>query len=93
MQQNIRIDSITDIVSLTDLRYKTHMILDKLLQEAKPLLLVKRSKKIAIIYPLIEQSGERRPQYALEIKSYPLGATKNVSRKILYDDYLNKKLR
>lgn len=93
MRQNIQIDTIPDIISVTDLRYKTSLLLQKLLDEEKPLLLVKRNKKIAVIYPLSSNSGEKRPQFALKIKAFPMGAKTKVSRKVLYDEYLAKKLQ
>lgn len=93
MRQNIQIDAIPDIISLTDLRYKTNLLLRKLLNEEKPLILVKRSKKIAVIYPLVADPAEKRPQFGLKVKAIPMDAPVRIETKTLYNEYLAKKLQ
>lgn len=93
MQQTINIQEIPDIISLTDLRYRTRVFLRKLLEEEKPLILVKQSKKVAVIYPLVADVGAKRPEEALKIRPYPLQAPRKIKRAQLYNNYLEKKLR
>lgn len=83
---------IPDIINLTQLRYKTNLLLRKLTEEKKPVILVKRSKRVGIIYPLVDSLGAKIPKHAFKIKPLPLGAPVEVDRKLIYDDYLGKKV-
>lgn len=91
MGQTINIQNIPDIISLTDLRYKTRLLLRKILDEEKPLILVKKNKKIALILPLPDDLEKERPKYALKIKPQPLGVPTKIKRSLIYDDYFQRK--
>lgn len=91
MKQIINTYNIPDTISLTDLRYKTSFLLRKL-EEEKPLILIKKSKRLALIFPLTSDIGRKKVENGLKIKPYPLGTPKRIKRSLLYDKYLEKKV-
>lgn len=92
MKQLIDTKDIPEVISLTDLRYKTGLLLRKIVDEEKPLILVKKSKRIALILPLEEGWGKKEPRQALKVRAYPLGAPRRIKRSLVYDDYLDEKI-
>jgi len=91
MNPLVNIQNIPDIISLTELRYKTNLLL-RLLEEERTLILVKKSKRIALIIPLDKDLGEKRPEHALKIKPYPLDVPLKISRARIYNHYLKEKI-
>lgn len=92
MNQLLNLRNIPDIISLTELRYKSDLLLRKLLEEEKPLILVKRSQKIGLIIPIDKDLGKARPEHALKIKAYSLGAPLKIKRARIYNQRLKEKL-
>lgn len=92
MNLPINIRNIPEVISLTDLRYRTNLLLRKVVEEGRPLILVKKSRRIAVIYPLADNLGRRQPEDSLKIKAHPLGVSSTIKRSQIYNDYLEKKI-
>lgn len=79
---------IPETISLSELRYKTAQLKEKLEKRGEPVLLVNRTKKFGVILPislydqLTENTGSKlMVKKKLHLKNYPLGIKSSETRR------------
>lgn len=81
---------IPELISLTELRYKTKKLQKILSEEGNYVILTARGKKIAIMYPVETTS---KPKELKKPPTYNMGEMKRAERDDIYGDYLDAKFR